>query len=154
MRRFGFLLITIINSLISFAQGYNQENLALTNFLTRMYKAEPFEGVKIVCDYDNEYLLSVVTVKKQASPSSMNRIAQVKSNRQVSQFINGLVTIKSETIIEITEDVSKSQTIEKITDIIKENSVGFTKSMNILNTIPMEDGTVCYMFYRNISEMN
>ena len=35
------------------AQGYNQERIALENFLVRMYKNNPVEGVKIVEDYEN-----------------------------------------------------------------------------------------------------
>ena len=57
MRRL-LLTITVFCGIISlYAQSYNQEKVALTNFLVRMYKTEPFEGVKVVSDYDNNYLL-------------------------------------------------------------------------------------------------
>ena len=50
-----------------------------------MYKAEPFEGVKVVSDYENNYLLSVVLLANNGqSETARNRIAQVKSQRQVS----------------------------------------------------------------------
>lgn len=39
-----------------FAQSYNQEKTALTRFLVRMYESAPFEGVKVVDDYDHRYL--------------------------------------------------------------------------------------------------
>ena len=110
------------------AQGYNSENIALGNFLVRMYNNAPFEGVKIVSDYDNNYLLSVVLVKNSGSESTMNRVAQVKSNRQVSQFLGGLVSISSETIIKMSENTKSGQTIEEVTDIIKENSILWAKN--------------------------
>lgn len=142
-------------SLTTFAQGYNQEQTALKNFLVRMYKSAPFEGVKVVSDYNNNYLLSVVLVKKSAnsSESSMNRVAQIKSSRQVSQYLNGVISTESETIIRTTEDVKNEQTIEEITDIIKENSIGFTKAMEVLTAFDKNETERCFMFFRKVEEM-
>lgn len=137
-----------------YAQSYNQEKVALTNFLVRMYKAEPFEGVKVVSDYENNYLLSVVLVADNGqSESARNRIAQVKSQRQTSQYLGGLITSQSETIIRTTENVKEQKTIEEITDIIKENSIGFTKAMEVLTVIDAPNNQKCYMFYRKVEEM-
>lgn len=147
------VLFVCLFSLNGFAQGYNQEQTALKNFLVRMYKSAPFEGVKIVSDYNNNYLLSVVLVKKTTSESSMNRVAQLKSSRQVSQYLNGVIRADSETIIRTTEDVKNQQTIEEITDIIKENSVGFTKAMEVLTAFDKNENERCVMFYRKVEEM-
>ena len=148
------LAITVFCGIISlYAQSYDQERTALKNFLVRMYKAEPFEGVKVVSDYENNYLLSVVLVKNSASESATNRIAQVKSQRQVSQYLGGLVQVSSETIIRTTEKVKEDKTIEEITDIIKENSIGFTKAMEVLTVIDTPNKQKCYMFYRKAEEM-
>ena len=150
------ITITIISFLLGitcFAQSYDQERTALKNFLVRMYKAEPFEGVKIVSDYDNNYVLSVVLLKDSGSETAMNRVAQVKSQRQVSQYLDGEVSIKSETIIRTTEKVKKEKTIEEIIDIIHEHSVGFTKAMEVLAVIDAKDNHKCYMFYRKVEEM-
>ena len=136
-----------------YAQGFDQERTALRNFLVRMYKANPFEGVKIVSDYDNNYVLSVVLVKSGTSESAMNRIAQVKSQRQVSQYLNGVVTTESETIIRTTGKVKENKTIEEITDIIREHSIGFTKAMEVLTVIDTNNNQKCYMFYRKVEEM-
>ena len=136
MKRLFFFLFAITLAVNSYSQGYNQEKVALTNFLVRMYKAEPFEGVKIVSDYDNNYLLSVVLVANNGqSEIARNRIAQVKSQRQVSQYLGGLVQVSSETIIRTTDKVKEEKTVEEITDIIKENSIGFTKAMEVLTVI-------------------
>lgn len=150
------LFITIISFVLGMsclAQSYDQERIALTNFLVRMYKNAPFEGVKIVSDYENSYLLSVVLVNNSSSASAMNRIAQVKSQRQVSQYLDGVVTTESETIIRTTEKVKEKRTVEEITDIIREHSVGFTKAMEVLTVIDAPNDQKCYMFYRNVNEM-
>lgn len=153
MKKFLFLLIVIIVSYNALAQNYNQEKIALTNFLVRMYKAEPFEGVKVVSDYENNYLLSVVLVANNGqSETAMNRIAQVKSQRQTSQYLGGLLSVESETIIRTTENVKEGKTVEEITDIIKENSVGFTKAMEVLTVIDASDNQKCYMFYRRLED--
>lgn len=146
-------IMAIVAFVSSFAQSYNQERIALENFLVRMYKNAPFEGVKIVSDYNNTYLLSVVLVKKSGSESTMNRIAQLKSSRQVSQYLNGVISTESETIIKTTEDVKEEKTIEEITDIIKENSIGFTKAMEVLKAFDATDKGKCYMFFRKVEEM-
>lgn len=151
--RFILTLTFLLMGILCFAQSYNQERTALKNYLVRMYKAEPFEGVKIVSDYDNNYVLSVVLLKNSGSETAMNRVAHVKSQRQVSQYLNGEVSVKSETIIRTTEKVKEKKTIEEIIDIIHENSVGFTKAMEVLTVIDAKDNQKCYMFYRKVEEM-
>lgn len=146
-------ILCIVCTIEVFAQGYNAENSALANFLIRMYNNTPFEGVKVVSDYDNDYLLSVVHVKNSGSESSMSRVAQVKSQRQVCQFLNGIVSISSETIIRTTEDRSSGRSIEEVTDIIREHSIGFTRAMQTLTVIDTPSGEKCYMFYRKIDEL-
>ena len=137
----------------TYAQGYNQDRTALKNFIVRMYNNEPFEGIKIIDDYDNTYLLSAVNVDGNQAESTLNRIAQVKNNRQMSQYLGALVEIDSETIIKTIEDAENKHTISEITDIIKEQSIGFTKSMEIIATIDRPDGQKCYLFMRNIYDM-
>ena len=152
-RKILLSLASLLIGILSFAQGINQEQTALKNFLVRMYKSEPFEGVKIVSDYDNNYVLSVVLIKNSGSETAMNRIAQVKSQRQVSQYLNGVVSTESETIIRITEKIKEEKTIEEITDVIREHSIGFTKAMEVLAVIDASNNQKCYMFYRKVEEM-
>ncbi len=54
------LLLSLTFSIYAFGQGINDEKVSLTNFVKRMYTAKPFEGVKIVDDYDHQYLISVI----------------------------------------------------------------------------------------------
>lgn len=71
----------------------------------------------------------------------------------MSQYIGGLVTSQSETIIRTTEKVKEGKNIEEITDIIRENSIGFTKAMEVLTVIDAQNNQKCYMFYRKVEEM-
>lgn len=154
MKKAILSIVLLLMALGANAQSYNSDRVSLTNFLVRMYKAEPFEGVKVVSDYENNYLLSVVLVADNGqSESARNRIAQVKSQRQTSQYLGGLITSQSETIIRTTENVKEEKTIEEITDIIKENSIGFTKAMEVLTVIDAPNNQKCYMFYRKVEEM-
>lgn len=154
MKKFILTIFCVALGITAMAQSYDQERTALKNFLVRMYKAEPFEGVKVVSDYDNNYLLSVVLVANNGqSETARNRIAQVKSQRQVSQYLGGLVQVSSETIIRTTEKVKEEKSVEEITDIIKENSIGFTKAMEVLTVIDNPNKQKCYMFYRKAEEM-
>lgn len=153
IKTFILVLVLSIATNTALAQSYNQERTALENFLVRMYRNAPFEGVKIVSDYGNTYLLSVVSVKNSGNETAMNRVAQVKSQRQVSQYISGNVTTESQTIIRTSEDAKDNVTVEEVTDIIKEHSVGFTKSMEVLTTFDTESGTKCFMFYRKLDEL-
>lgn len=134
-------------------QSYNQDRVVLSNFLTRMYMNQPFEGVKIVQDYDHTYLLSVVLVEVSSTASATNRIAQVKCSRQISQYLSALTIVNSETIIKTTQNSKGEINLEEITDIIKENSIGYTRSMEILNVLDLDDGKKCYLFIRDIREM-
>lgn len=156
-QKHGFLAILIglmlgIPLLVK-AQSFNQERAPLERFIIRMFENEPFEGIKIVADYDNCYLLSVVIVNPSSNELTMNRIAQLKSQRQVSQYLNGRTSVDSETIIRMTEDTDGNPTLDRIDETIREYSVGFTKSLETLSSFKTKDGKQCYMFYRNMKEL-
>ena len=58
------LLLFIGCTFSSYGQGFNEDKTAFSNFIKRMYTAAPFEGVKIVDDYDHQYLVSVISLEK------------------------------------------------------------------------------------------
>jgi hypothetical protein len=101
-----------------------------------MYNSTPFEGVKIMDDYDHQYLVSVVSLDKTkyTNPSIMNRVAQVKSQSQASTFLNG-ATINMEMIIKTTERESKgsSSVLTETIESIKQNSIGFSQGLELLS---------------------
>lgn len=137
------------------AQGFNSDKTALANFLKRMYTSAPFDGVKIIDDYDHQYLISVITFEKAkySTESTMNRVAQVKAQSQANTFVNG-ATISMEYIISTKETVDSNSaintTIESM-EIIKESSVGFTQGLEILtNFDDLENRKRTYIYIREL----
>jgi len=147
------LLLFSILSLFSvslFAQSYNEDRTVLANFLKRMYNNTKFEGVKIVEDYDNKYLISVLNLEKAKyqKESDMFRVAQVKALRQASEFVNG-GTVTSDLIIRTTEDSSGGEvTVETME---KMRTVGFVQGMELLiNFEPADDSQMAFIYIRKI----
>ena len=84
-------LVTLLN-ISAYAQNFNADMTALSKFVQRMYTASPFEGVKLLEDYDNQYLLSVIVLdpaKYGNNESTMTRVASVKAISESSRFFNG-----------------------------------------------------------------
>ena len=136
------------------AQSFNEDKTAFSNFLKRMYTAKPFEGVKIVDDYDHQYLISVISLEKAKYPNEaiMNRVAQVKGQSQANTFFNGS-TISSDLVIKTSETKSTDNpntTVETI-ESIKENSLGFVKSMELLTNFDNTDGKrIVFIYFKEI----
>ena len=63
MKNLLYFLVILV-SIKSYGQGFSDEKVSLTNFIKRMYTAKPFEGVKIVDDYDHQYLISVISLEE------------------------------------------------------------------------------------------
>lgn len=135
-----------------FSQSINQDKTSLTNFIKRMYSAKPFEGVKVIDDYDHQYFISVLSLEKSKYPSDaiMFRVAQVKGQSQANIFFNGS-TISSDLVIRTTEkeNTTSTETIESI----KENAIGFVKSMELLTNFDNTDGKrKVFIFYKEMSK--
>lgn len=129
------------------AQSYNQERIAMTNFLIRMYENVPFEGVRAVDDYEQQYLISVLTLdpSKYTNESAMFRVAGVKAMSQASRFFNGS-SITTDLIIRTSEKSDGSNDTE-IIETIKENSVGFVKALELLSNFPLPDGRMVFIYF-------
>ena len=80
------ITLCLFTNFVAQAQSYDAERTTLMNFLIRMYNNTPFEGVRIIEDYEEAYLLSVLTLEKSKYPneSTMNRVASVKAMSQAS----------------------------------------------------------------------
>ena len=130
------LLLTLAYSINANAQSFNEDKIAFSNFVKRMYTATPFEGVKIIDDYDHQYLVSVISLDKvkYTSESTMNRVAQVKAQSQASTFLNG-ATISMDMVITTKETKDSSNNVKTIVETveqIKQNSVGFSQGLELL----------------------
>ena len=141
----------------SYSQSINEDKTALTNFIKRMYNAAPFEGVKVIDDYDHQYFISVLSLEKAKYPNEamMNRVAQVKGQSQANIFFNGS-TISSDLVIKTTENKSTDKpatsAVETI-ESIKENAMGFVKSMELLTNFDNPDGKrMVFIFYKEMTK--
>ncbi len=121
-----------------------------------MYSSAPFEGLKVVDDYDHQYLVSVVSIDnaKYTNPSIMSRIAQVKAQSQANTFLNGS-TIDMEMIIKTTEQKTKDSisTLAESIENIKQNSIGFTQGLELLTNFDNADGKrMVFIYFREIKK--
>ena len=135
-------------------QSFSEDKVSLANFVKRMYTASPFEGVKIIDDYEHQYIISVISLEKAKfyDISSMNRVAQVKAQSQTNIFLNG-ATINMEMVIKTTEKKSKdsSNTLIETIERIKQNSMGFTQGLEVLTNFNNPDNKrVVFIYFREI----
>ena len=149
-------IILLLSINVTFSQSINDDKTSITNFIKRMYNSAPFEGVKVIDDYDHQYFISVLSLEKGKYPNEamMNRVAQVKGQSQANIFFNGS-TISSDLVIKTTENNSAdkpSTTIETI-ESIKENAMGFVKSMELLTNFDNPDGKrMVFIFYKEMTK--
>ena len=150
--RILFSVLMFVFTLAGFAQSYNQDKTAFTNFLIRMYENAPFEGVRAVEDYGNAYLMSVVKLDKEKykSDSALNRVASVKAMSQASQFFNGS-NITQDMIMRTTEKNDGSSDTE-IIENIRENSIGYVKQLEQLTNFPTSESSQVFIFITPINK--
>ena len=141
------LLVVVIQFDVA-AQSFNEDKTSFTNFLKRMYSASPFEGVKVVEDYDSEYLVSVISLDNSKYPSSsvMSRVAEVKAQSQVSTFLNGAY-VDMDLVISRKEKVENDTTtnVVETMETIRQNSSGFSQGLELLTNFNAE-GTNSQIF--------
>lgn len=136
------------------AQSYNSDRISFTNFLIRMYNNAPFEGVRVVNDYDNSYLISVLALDKgiYKTEGVLNRVASVKAMAQASRFFNGS-NITQDMIIR-TSKKSESTSDMEIIENIRENSVGYVKALEQLTNFVRKDGLLVFIFISPVAVKN
>ncbi len=121
------------------------------NFVKRIYLSSPFEGVKIVDDYDHQYLVSVISLEKAkySTESLMHRVAQVKAQSQANTFLNG-ATISMDIVITTNESndaLNNLAIIVETIEQIKQNSVGFSQGLELLSNFYSSDNLFMIYFY-------
>jgi len=151
MMRLFFFFFTFLFSQKVDAQSINEGKVSLSNFVKRMYFSKPFEGVKIVEDYDHQHLISVISLEKAkyTNESIMNRVAQVKAQSQASTFLNG-ATISMDMVIttkESKDSMNNIKTIVETVEQIKQNSVGFSQGLELLINFDNDDNRKMIFIY-------
>lgn len=151
MKKIIICILLVFHIGMVFSQNYNQEKNTLTNYLIRMYENNPFEGIRIVKDYENDYLISVLLLDKNsyATASQMNRVASVKAMAQASRFFNGS-SITSNLIIRTSEHSDGSSETELI-ETINENSFGYINELEELANFSTQDNKQVFIFYKQIN---
>jgi hypothetical protein len=148
------LLLTLAFTITASAQSFNEDKTSFSNFIKRMYSATPFEGVKIVDDYEHQYLISVISLEKAKynDPSIMNRIAQVKAQSQANTFLNG-ASISMDIVIKTSEKTTSNSntTLVETIESIKQNSTGFTQGLELLTNFDNADSKrLVFIYMREI----
>lgn len=149
---FGILMSLVV---ATNAQGYDQERVQLAKFIERMYNNAPFDGCRIVDDYDNSYLLSVVALDKSKYKTAqiMNRVAEVKSQRNAGEFFNG-----SQSYTEMTIKTPKGEAHEsdmtEVYELIRVNSIGYVKQMQLLTSFEDATGMQVFVYYKKVDKNN
>lgn len=153
MKKTILLVLLCWFSSMAYAQSYDQERVSLSRFIERMYNASPFEGCRIVDDYNNSYLLSVVELdtSKYKTRSVLNRVAQVKSQRNAGEFFNGTQSYSEITIKTPESEEKGGGDMAEAYEIIRTNSTGFVQQMELLSTFETSVGTTVFLFYKKIN---
>lgn len=153
--------VLLIGVLVSFtnkinAQGYDQERIQLAKFIERMYNNAPFEGCRIVDDYDNSYFITVVELDKSkyTNSQSMNRVADVKSQRIAGEFFNGTQTYTEFTIRTPKSEEKGLSDMTETYEVIKTNSIGYVKQMQLLTVFDTLDGIKVFVYYKKVNPNN
>ena len=152
MKKLLISLVLLLIAVCAGAQGFNNDKTELSMFVERMYRNAPFEGVKVIQDYDNEYILSVVVlpVANYSSESDMNRVAMIKAQRQVSTFFNGSA-ITSDLVITTSENPVDSTVTTTLTETIRERSIGYFRQLELLTSFPVEQGArKVFVYYKKL----
>lgn len=157
MKKNIFSLLLIFVSINVFSQSFSSNRVSLANFITRMYNSKPFEGVKVMQDYNNNYLVSVVilNVDSSKSESVLNRIASIKAKSNANLFISGSA-ISSESIIKTTDEKIKDSVTTKtaVTEIIRETANGFVQGIELLTSFDTLEGNQrVFVFIRELIKL-
>ena len=155
MRKIFLSMMLCCFASMMYAQSFDQERVALAKFIERMYNNSPFEGCRIVDDYDNSYLLSVVELDKSKYKTSsiMNRVAQVKSQRYAGEFFNGTQSYSEITIrTPNSEGKGGSKEMAETYEIIRTNSTGFVQQMALLTNFESNEGISVFVFYKKVNQ--
>ena len=119
------LLLTVIHCSL-FSQSINDDKISLSNFIKRMYENSPFDGVKLIEDYNQQYLVSVISLNKAKFNNdiiTMSKVSKLKAQNQLNIFLNGS-QISSETVIRTTQNQTDSVANTITIEQIKENATG------------------------------
>lgn len=151
VKKFLLISVGLLFTLFSWGQVINGDKIKLSNFIERLYRNSPFNGVKIIDDDNAKYLLSVVVLdpeKYKGNDAIMTKVASVKATSQANTFFNGS-SMNAETVIHTTEKSDGTSDVEMV-EKITENSIGYVKNIELLTSFNDESGKFVYVYSKLI----
>lgn len=144
----GILVIGgLLSHFVLSAQGFDTDNVKFRTFVKRMYDVQPFDGVKIVRDYGNEYV--VIAVKMRGidnEPNTTNfRVSKVRASSMLNSFLNGS-TIEFSAVVPVSDELL-SENPDLLIESIKEKSRGFTPGILELTNFQDGPGNWVFIYY-------
>jgi len=121
-------------------KNFNEDKEAMAEYLRELYTRSQFEGVKIVDNNNQSFLISLVALEKSKykNYSDLNTIARVKAQSQASKFINGS-SLSSEDFIFTTNESLDKESFARVFESIKETSMGFINGLELLTCFDTGD---------------
>lgn len=81
----------------------------------------------------------------------MNRVAQVKSQRNAGEFFNGTQSYSEITIrTPKSEEKGGNKEMAEIYEVIKTNSTGFVQQMSLLTQFESKENIVVFVYYKKV----
>lgn len=147
------LLLTVIHCSL-FSQSINDDKISLSNFIKRMYENSPFDGVKLIEDYNQQYLVSVISLNKAKFNNdiiTMSKVSKLKAQNQLNIFLNGS-QISSETVIRTTQNQTDSVANTITIEQIKENATGFVNEIELLYNFDYQSNQLVFIYLKPIKK--
>jgi len=148
IRKILFSFTMLFCSLSVFPQEYNADLNALGQYVQRMYLNEPFEGVRVIEDYDNCFLIVITEEYVTSNDYAGNRKAEVKALSKANEFLNG-AHISQNTVV-FTHQDSNGYSYDEIEDFIEARSMGYVQTMQMLSTFNNSDGKKVYIYCKKL----
>lgn len=82
----------------------------------------------------------------------MNRVAQVKSQRNAGEFFNGTQNYSEITIRTPKSEEKGGKEMAETYEVIRTNSTGFVQQMELLTNFENKDGTAVFVFYKKVNQ--
>lgn len=153
MKKKIVLFLWIFSYAIGYAQSYDEERIILGNFVERLYTSSPFEGCRIIDDYDNSYLLSVVALdgSKYKTRAALNRMSQIKSQRNAGEFLNGTQSFTEFVIQTPKSEVNGLSTdVSETIELIRANTTGYAQQMQLLTTFIDDNNMNVFIYFKEM----
>ena len=146
LNKLHLLFIAILSfNTMALPQSYNSERVTLSNYLIRMYEQTPFEGVKVVEGYYDQYLISVVVLSiiENEDVFSMDRVAEIEARSQANRFFNSSKISVEKDVIRMSEIADEKKTRKAIT-VVNEKSFGYIKALELLSKNEIDNKMVYF----------